>query len=81
MWTGNGYAPIALLLPHLHVDTMAIRLENIAGSANPNILHNMAAGSWWPSAAAAAMTGSAKDNPLKGCTGNVLEDFMDFYGR
>ncbi|MDA8137832.1 MAG: hypothetical protein M0036_04190, partial [Desulfobacteraceae bacterium] len=81
MWTGNGYAPVALLLPHPHINTMAIKLENSANASNPNLPQTLSNENWWSARAADAMTGSPMDNPLRGRTGDVLNDFMEFYRR
>lgn len=81
MWTGKDYAPIALLLPHNHVSGMDLKLKNNPGARNPSLPHNMAAGVWWPSSAQIAMTGATSPNPLKGGSGDVLKEFLDYFKK
>jgi CRISPR-associated protein Cmr1 len=79
MWTGTGFAPIALLLPYDHVGLMDLRLEINPGASNPSLPRDLPAGTWWPTATASTMTGSTSPNPLKGRSGDVLADFLAFF--
>lgn len=81
MWTGKRYAPVALLLPHGHVATMGLKLEDGSDARSPGMPCTMSAGKWWSADSANRMVESAMDNPLKGKTGNVLNDFLDRYSR
>jgi CRISPR-associated protein Cmr1 len=76
MWNGSDYTPIALLLPHDHVSQMGLQLEG-GGLAMPRVFQS---GNWWPATAQTAMTTGAQPNPLHGETGDVLADFLKFFG-
>lgn len=74
MWMGDGYAPIALLLPHDHIGHMRVMLDGFDASEQPGR-------PWWPEGARIAMTTGTSPNPLDGRTGDVLADFLDFFRR
>ncbi len=74
MWNGGNYTPIALLLPHNHLTQMGVRLENSATGTR-----DFQPGQWWQTSASTSMTRSATANPLRGKTGDVLNDFLDFF--
>jgi CRISPR-associated protein Cmr1 len=74
MWNGDNYTPIALLLPHNHLTQMGVRLENSATGTR-----DFQPGQWWQINALTLMTSGASANPLQGRTGDVLNDFLDFF--
>ena len=80
MWNGsdyNPYTPIALLLPHDHVSQMGLQLE---GGGSVMLKRMDTPDVWWPATAQTAMTTGAQPNPLHGETGDVLADFLKFFG-
>ncbi|OQW93520.1 MAG: type III-B CRISPR module RAMP protein Cmr1 [Beggiatoa sp. IS2] len=79
MWTGKDYQSIALLLPH-DIDMGLCLLFSSKDDKNcrNNLLPTEVRGDWWPKEKRDAMTG-AKDNPLSGRTGDILQDFLNFF--
>lgn len=81
MWTGAGYAPIALLLPHAHVDVMGLDLIALGRSSSLRCFPNGRA-QWWPDSARTAMTAAdGAESPLKGRDPDVLIAFLQYFGK
>lgn len=76
MWTGSDYAPIALLLPHTHLARMGRSVEG-----KPYLPRRLEPPEWWPQKAQDSMcrNETLKSPPLAGRSGDVLQDFLDYF--
>jgi CRISPR-associated protein Cmr1 len=75
----NQYAPIALVLPYEHTNSMGLLLEGRGRNLPKRFT---AKNNWYPPTAKAAMTDvtNPKNNsPIKDKTGDVLQDFLNFF--